>query len=147
MEKNNSALFYTCSLIEFIGRETKNKRSDVIDYLGQKEVARILKYADVFHCEPIVKVADDFVQKDEIPEGNFENVSSCKYNVPDYWDIGEVFERLIEDCYDEDRIVEGIFEVYHSWIAERILNFNSDLYYQSRESISLCYKEGDIISS
>lgn len=147
MEKNNSALFYTCSLIEFIGRETKNKRSDVIDYLGQKEVARILKYADVFHCEPIVKVADDFVEKDEIPEGNFDNVSSCKYNVPDYWDIGEVFERLIEDCYDEDRIVEGIFEVYHSWIAERILNFNSDLYYQSREYISLCYKEGDIISS
>lgn len=147
MEKNNSALFYTCSLIEFIGRETKNKRSDVIDYLGQKEVTRILKYADVFHCEPIVKVADDFVQKDEIPEGNFDNVSSCKYNVPDYWDIGEVFERLIEDCYDEDRIVEGIFEVYHSWIAERILNFNSDLYYQSREYISLCYKEGDIISS
>ena len=147
MEKNNSALFYTCSLIEFIGRETKNKRSDVIDYLGQKEVARILKYADVFHCEPIVKVADDFVEKDEIPEGNFDNVSSCKYNVPDYWDIGEVFERLIEDCYDEDRIVEGIFEVYHSWIAERILNFNSDLYYQSREYISLCYKEWDIISS
>ena len=110
-------------------------------------MARILKYADVFHCEPIVKVADDFVQKDEIPEGNFDNVSSCKYNVPDYWDIGEVFERLIEDCYDEDRIVEGIFEVYHSWIAERILNFNSDLYYQSREYISLCYKEGDIISS
>lgn len=145
MEKNNSALFYTCSLIEFIGRETKNKRIDVIEYLGQKEVAIILKYADVFHCEPIAKVADDFVQKDEIPEGNFDNVSSCKYDVPDYWDIGEVFERLIEDCYDEDRIVEGIFEVYHSWIAERILNFNSDLYYQSREYISLCYKEGIVI--
>ncbi|MEI3218820.1 MAG: hypothetical protein V8S08_03275 [Lachnoclostridium sp.] len=35
MEKNNSASFYTCSLIEFIGRETKNKSSDVIEYLGK----------------------------------------------------------------------------------------------------------------
>ena len=39
MEKNNSALFFTCSLIEFIGRTTKNKRQDVLDYLGKKDVA------------------------------------------------------------------------------------------------------------
>ena len=49
MEKNNSALFYTCSLIEYIGRETKNKRSDVIDCLGKDALKRILKYEDVFH--------------------------------------------------------------------------------------------------
>lgn len=147
MEKNNSALFYTCSLIEFIGRETKNKRSDVIEYLGRKDITRILKYADVFHCEPIAKVADDFVQKDKISNGNFDNIASCKYNVPDYWDIGEVFERLIEDCYENTTLVDGIFEVYHSWIAERILNFNSDLFYQSRDYISMCYREGEILSS
>ena len=146
MEKNNSALFFTCRLIEFIGRETKNNRQDVLDYLGTEDVTRIYKYADVFHCEPIEKVADDFIQRNHIPSGTFDNVSSCKYDVPDYWDIGEVFERLVEDVYEKTDVIKGIFEVYHSWMAERILNFNSDLYYQSREYIAVCYKEGEILT-
>ena len=38
-----------------------------------------------------------------------------------------------------------IKNVYNSWIAEKILNFNSDLYYQSREYIALSYKEGHLL--
>ena len=91
MEKNNSALFFTCSLVEFIGRETKNKRQDILNYLGKEEVSRIFKYADVFHCEPIEKVAEDFIERNYIVQGEFDNVAACKYTVPDYWDIGEVF--------------------------------------------------------
>ena len=145
MEKNNSALFFTCSLVEFIGRETKNKRQDILNYLGKEEVSRIFKYADVFHCEPIEKVAEDFIERNSIVQGEFDNVAACKYTVPDYWDIGEVFERLIEDIYKEAEVIKGIFEIYQSWIADKILNFNSDLYYQSREYIAICYREGNII--
>ena len=145
MEKNNSALFFTCSLVEFIGRETKNKRQDILNYLGKEEVSRIFKYADVFHCEPIEKVAEDFIERNSIVQGEFDNVAACKYTVPDYWDIGEVFERLIEDIYKEAEVIKGIFEIYQSWIADKILNFNSDLYYQSREYIAICYMEGKII--
>lgn len=145
MEKNNSALFFTCSLVEFIGRETKNKRQDILNYLGKEEISRIFKYADVFHCEPIEKVAEDFIERNSIVQGEFDNVAACKYTVPDYWDIGEVFERLIEDIYKEAEVIKGIFEIYQSWIADKILNFNSDLYYQSREYIAICYREGKII--
>ncbi|MCI8512899.1 MAG: hypothetical protein HFE83_13065 [Lachnospiraceae bacterium] len=147
MEKNNSALFYTCSLIEYIGRETKNKRSEVIDYLGKETLTRIFHYADVFHCEPIAKTADDFIQRAGISEGTFDPVRLCRYTVPDYWDIGEVFARLIEDSYEEGAVVEGLTEVYHSWIADAILNFNSDFFYQSREYIAVCYKEGKVLES
>ena len=80
--KNNSALFYTCSLIEFIGREQKLKRSEVVRFLGNKTIKRIYKYADVFHCEPIAKTADDFITSLDIPKGNFDNEASCRYNVP-----------------------------------------------------------------
>lgn len=146
MEKNNSALFFTCSLIEFMGRETKNKRSDILKYLGEEDVSNIYNYADVFHCEPIAKVADDFIQKDQILQGNYDNVSLCQYAVPDYWDIGEVFSRLIEDSYNEDKVIRGIFEVYHSWIADKILDFNSDFFYQSREYIAVCYREGEVLN-
>ncbi len=33
---NDSALMYTCSLIEYIGREKKHSRGDVVKLLGQK---------------------------------------------------------------------------------------------------------------
>ena len=103
------------------------------------------RYADVFHCEPIAKVADDFIQPNHIVMGDYDNISSCKYTVPDYWDIGEVFERLIEDCFEEEAVIDGVFEVYNSWIADAILNFNTDFYYQSREYIAMCYREGKVL--
>lgn len=144
MEKNNNALFFTCSLIEYISRITNNRRSDIVNYLGS-DLKRIYDYADVFHCESIEKVADDFIVRNNITNGEYDNISKCKYAVPDYWDIGEVFERLIEDsCKDED-VISGIVEVYNSWLAEKILNFNSDLYYQSREYIATCFKEGKLL--
>ena len=146
MDKNNNALFFTCSLIEFIARKTKNRRCDVINYLG-KDLKQIYSYADVFHCEPIEKVADDFIVRNKILQGNYDVISVCKYTVPDYWDIGEVFERLVEDSYEEKDVLLGIKEVYESWITEKILNFNSDLYYQSREYLATCYKEGKVLTA
>ena len=100
--KNNSALFYTCSLIEFIGRTQKQRRSAVVDFLGKDTIMRIYRFADVFHCEPIEKTADDFITLRQIPQGSFDNVAACRYTVPDYWTIGEVYERLIEDTAQED---------------------------------------------
>ena len=133
-------------MVEFISRETKNNRKDVIEYLGE-DLERIYNYEDVFHCEPIEKVANDFIILNNIPTGEFDNLSKCKYNIPDYWEIGEVFERLIEDDYDEKDVFRGIKEVFSSWLAEKILNFNSDLYYQSRQYLAECYKAGEIIIS
>ena len=35
--KNNSDLFYTCSLIEYIGRQVKQKTSKLIDLANDEE--------------------------------------------------------------------------------------------------------------
>lgn len=144
--KNNSALFYTCSLIEFIGRRQKQKRSDLVALMGLDTIRRVYRYADVFHCEPIEKTAEDFIELCKIPEGDFDNVAVCRYTVPDYWTIGEVYERLIEDVCGDDgsQVVERLMEVYTSWIDGAISNYNSDFYYQSREYIYMCYQEGEI---
>ena len=69
--KNNSDLFYTCSLIEYIGRKKKQKRSSVIAALGENNLKQIYSYADVFHCEPIANTADEFVGICGIEEGSF----------------------------------------------------------------------------
>ena len=144
--KNDSGLFYTCSLIEFIGRKQKLRRSEVVKYLGNAAIKRIYQYADVFHCEPIEKVAGDFIEEKNIPRGSFDNVAACRYEVPDYWTIGEVYERLIEDVFEDSSkdVAEQIYQIYSSWIDEEISNYNSDFYYQSREYIGECYKEGKV---
>lgn len=146
MAKHNSDLFYTCSLIEYIGRERKLKRSQVVRVMGEKNIRRIYQYADVFHCEPIAKTADDFITDLEIPEGDFDNVSACRYTVPDYWTIGQVYERLIMDITggDEEHVVDRLVEVYTSWIDSAISNYNTDFFYQPRDYIRLCYEEGQI---
>lgn len=144
--KNDSALFFTCSLIEYIGRQQKQRRAVVVKELGKDTLKRIYEYADVFHCEPIEKIADEFIRKCNIPVDSYDNVEKCRYTVPDYWTIGEVYERLIEDVSEttERNIVEVIVEIYSSWIDEVISNYNTDFYYQSREYISECYREGKI---
>ena len=53
----------------------------------------------------LAKVADDFIVRNNITNGEYDNISKCKYAVPDYWDIGEVFERLIEDSYKEEDVI------------------------------------------
>lgn len=142
--KNDSSLFYLCSLIEFIGRLQKLRRRDVVNNIGEKTLRRIYSHADILHCEPIEKTADDFIVMCEIPEGDFDNVASCKYEVPDYWTIGEVYERLIEDVCDDD-VIAKLIEVYNSWIDREISNYNSDLFYQPRDYLRECYLAGKIL--
>ncbi len=142
--RDDSALFFTCSLIEYIGRIQKRKRGEIVDALGDGTLRRIYKYADVLHCEPIMKTADEYIRMQNITEGDFDNVGACKYNVPDYWTIGEVYKRLIEDVQEGD-VVYTLKEVYGSWISDAISNYNTDFFYQSREYIRECYREGVVL--
>lgn len=141
---NRNDLFYTCSLIEFIGRKTKNTRADVVTKLGYEKVNKIYRYADVFHSDIIEKVAEEFIEACDIQEGDYDNVAKCKYTVPNYWDIGEVFARLIEDVYEGGDVTHTIIEIYTSWISKAISNYNSDLFYQPRDYLYECYREGHI---
>ena len=63
-------------------------------------------------------------------------MSACRYTVPDYWTMGEVYERLIEDvCGDDyDHVVDRLVEVYTSWIDAVLCNYNTD-FTTSRGSI------------
>lgn len=140
----NNNLFYTCSLIEYIGREKKQRRADVVAALGADAIERIYKYSDVLHSDPIEHVADQYGQLTGLTEGSFDNVTACKYDVPSYWDIGKVFCRLVEDVGGDDH-VKGIENIYGSWMSDAISNFNSDLYYQPREYLKECYLSGAVL--
>ena len=84
-----------------------------------------------------------------LKNGIYDNVSACHYELPDYWTIGEVYERLIKDICAEnndiDFIVDTLINVYSSWIDKAISNYNSDFFYQSRQYIFESWKAGDVI--
>jgi len=142
--KNDYDLFFTCSLIEYIGRECHLERGEVVKCMGKEYLQRIYKYAGTLHCEPIEKVADDYIMLCNVPRGSYDNVAKCKYEVPDYWTIGDVYGRLIEDVAKES-VIDTLMEIYQSWISNVISNYNSDFFYQSREYIYKCYEANEIL--
>ena len=95
-KRNNSALFFTCSLIEQIGRTLHAGRGAVTAALGEKGVRAVYDYADVLHCDPIEKAAYDTIAEFDLPGGSFDNVASARYTVPDVWTMGKVYARLLE---------------------------------------------------
>lgn len=101
-QKDND-LFYTCSLIDYIARKTKNKRVAVVDALGKERIAKIYDLADIYHRDNIERVSDDFIEEAKISIGNFDNVGECQYAVPSHWDIGKVYKRLIKQVALEKR--------------------------------------------
>lgn len=146
-QKEND-LFFVCSLIDYIGRRTKNYRSTVVNALGKKELQHIYDYADVYHCENIDKVSDELIKKHQITEGNFDNVANARYSVPSHWDIGKVYQRLILDVAHatESGVIDTLIAVYNSWINQKIDNYNSSMYYENPSYLFESYKAGTALA-
>ena len=145
MSKEENDLFYTCSLIEYIARKTLNTKKDIINIIGRDSVARIYRLADVYHCENIDKVSDEYIEKFNIQKGNY-HFDNYKYRIPTYFEIGKVYERLIVMVNPDPKdYVDTTVEVLTSWIIPKIDNYNSSMYYESQEYIYACYKEGKIL--
>ena len=144
--KKENDLFYTCSLIEYIPRKTKNTKKVVVEKLGKQNIEKIYNLAEVYHCENIEKVSDEFIEKADIKTGTYDNISNCKYNVPTYWYVGKVYKRLIimVNC-EEEKYIDTLMEVLSSWIIEKIDNYNSSMYYENPGYIYECYVEGKVI--
>ena len=146
-QKEND-LFFLCSLIDYIGRKTKNYRSTVVNALGQKELQHIYDYADVYHCENIDKVSDELIEKHKIEEGYFDNILNARFSVPTHWDIGKVYQRLILDVAHatESDIISTLMMIYNSWIARKIDDYNSSMYYESPSYLLESYKAGTVLA-
>lgn len=141
-QKDND-LFFACSLIEYIARRTKNIRSEVVNKLGKIRISKIYDLADVYHCENIDKISDEFIEDADIVPGKFDNVADCGYSVPSYWDIGKVYKRLIKMVAADEKIeiIDALIEVYNSFISPKIDDYNSSVYYENPNYIFECYKE------
>lgn len=145
MTDEENDLFYTCSLIEYIARKTLNTKKEIINIIGRDSVARIYRLADVYHCENIDKVSDEYIEKFNIQKGNY-HFDNYKYRIPTFFEIGKVYERLIVMVNPDPKdYVDTTVEVLTSWIIPKIDNYNSSMYYENPQYIYACYKEGYIL--
>lgn len=145
--RKDNDLFFTCSLIDYIARKTKNTRQETVDALGRERIAKIYDLADVYHSDNIERVSDDFIREAGIKQGNFDNVGECKYAIPSHWDIGKVYKRLIKSVAREKNIdvVDALMEVYRSFISAKIDDYNSSVYYEKPSYIFECFMQHKIL--
>ena len=115
MKQKQNDLFYTCSLIDYIAKKTKNVRADIVNQLGKERIVKIYELADVYHCDNIERVAEDFIAEANIKAGTFDNVRADIVN-----QLGK--ERI-----------------------EKIDDYNSSLYYENPSYIFTCYEENKMI--
>ena len=144
--KNNNNLFFTCSLIEYIGRTVKQKRGDVVKVLGKNRIERTYSYADVFHCEDIDKTVDE--AHDRLKIGKTNGLFFRPGLRPAFYDMAMVYQYLIQDIYKNDEsynkdLIDTIYDVFTSKVGLALENYKNCLYWQSGECIYDCYIRGD----
>ena len=132
--------YNTCFVI------SDDDRHFMVDGGGGNTILHQLKAAGVNHCLSFEQVCDEWIEEYGIEEGTFDNISTCKYNVPTVLSIGRVYQTLILNVMElyED-VIEAIKKVYSSFISEEISNFNSNVYYSNPDYIKCSYEAGMLL--
>ena len=144
-DKMKNDLFYVCSLIEYIGRTTKNRRGYIVDLIGYEGILKLLHDAEMDHCLSFEEVAEEVITHFGIKNGDFEPEKGSPYMIPDYQDIGRLYAIMIEDLAKPGEEAKELIAVFSSFISDAISNFRSDLYYQNPDYLECCYKEGYLL--
>ena len=91
-------------------------------------------------------VSDDFICRTGIQEGSFDNIADAQYAVPSHWDIGKIYKRLILGIAEQKKlsIIDALWEAYHSFVSDKISDYNSSFYYDSPQNILIAFLDGTI---
>lgn len=144
-EKEKNDYFYVCSLIEYIGRETKNRRRVIIEKLGKSGVEKLLHDAEVDHCLSFEQVSDEVIETYGIVNGDFDTISTCKYTIPSFMDIGKLYSIMIEDCAKPGEEADELMKIFSSFISDKISDFRTDVYYQNPSYLECSYEAGYLL--
>ena len=129
------------SLIEYVGRKTRNRRGIIVETIDIEEIQLLLDAAPENHCLSFEQVSDELIEDYEILEGTFDTVETCKFEVPSATRIGKVYARLIESLSEsEEQYAEKMYEVFTSDLPDAISDFNSSLFFAPADEIAYYYE-------
>ena len=144
-KKEQNDFFYICSLIEYVARQTKNRRGVIVKALGEDGVKKQLHDAEVNHCLSFEQVSDEMIERYKIQNGDFDTITGCKYTVPSFMDIGKLYSIMIEDCAEPGEEIEELMKIFSSFISDKISEFQTDVYYQNPSYLECSYKAGYLL--
>lgn len=134
-------VYYTASIIEFLGRKTRNSRKTIAEYFGIDGIDYLLETACVNHCLSMEQVSDELIEEYGIQEGIYDTVCECKYTVPSATKIGKVYARLVDTISEsENQYGEKLYEVFTSSFSDAISDYNSSLFFAPADEIAFYYK-------
>lgn len=159
IENFDNDLYFLCSMIEYVGRETNNKRKDIVNKIGFNNLKHEYSCACVNHCLPVEQICSEWIESYNITNGSFNNIENIKdIELPDFWGIGDVYMSLIlntlayeytgkdaETNSDPDSLIKQLIEVYNSFITEVMDNYNNLFYTECPMYHYCCYKGKTIL--
>ena len=141
MKPTSNDIYFAATLVEAVARTTKNRRRDVAECIGKDGIVRIVSLADVLHCLPIEQAVDETIEKYRIPDGIYDSVTACRYDVPRIYPIGKDYMRLVRDTeQNPEKWPEQLYHVLRSPISDRLSDFNSAWYFSPAEDIAYEYQ-------
>ena len=121
-------------------------KGDVVGKMTDEDLVHQLRTAGVNHCLSFEQVCDEWIEEYQITEGNFDNITTCKYSVPTVTSIGRVYQTLILNVMGlYANVVEAIKTVYNSFISDEISDFNSNVFYSNPDYIKCSYEAGELL--
>ena len=127
-------LFYICSLIEFTGRKTKNRRKVIVNALGEQGIAKQLQDAPVNHCLSFDQVSEELINAYHIKAGDFDTISGCSYKIPSFTSIGKLYCYMILDCTKTGQEIKELIKI-----------FRTGVYYENPSYLEHSYLEGHFL--
>ena len=104
-----------------------------------------LRDAEVNHRLSFEQVSDEIIEQYQIPNGDFDTITDCKYAIPGFMDIGKLYSIMIEDCAKQGEEIKEMIKIFSSFISDEISNFSTDLYYQNPSYLECSYKAGYLL--
>ena len=138
-------LFYVCSLIEFTGRKTCNRRGVILSKLSDEQLRHHLEYADLNHSLPFDRVCDELCSANDIEKGDFDTITGCPYSIPTVTAIGKVYSRLIADADSGAGVLSDMRKVFGSFIVDEISDFRNGVYCENPSYLLESFKSGRLL--
>lgn len=136
-------LYFICCIIEGVARKQTCRNRDVVNQLGREALQHLIRYAHIYHCDPIEETIDMIINEYHIMKGSFfiQNVKHrSKDRLPDIMYMGDLYKRLILDTKSaEENYADGIIRVYNNPICDKIDDYDCSAFYEPSYEIKRAY--------
>lgn len=139
-------LYFTCYLIEIIGRDRRLERKDVVNTIGADGLRTIYNDAPILHCLSPERNVGEQCELFNIPYGTFDNLDKCSWTKPSATGIGRLYASICAYAFKTRNdqgadLLQTVVEVYNSFLDEVISDYTSPTYWQGYDYFYRCWDD------